>query len=76
MIKSSMRAFGNMPKRYPKKLMINNEFVNSVSNKTFKTIDPSTEETICRVQKANKQDVDIAVQAARNAFESGEWSNY
>lgn len=43
------------------RLFINNEFVNSVSGKTFDTINPATEEVICSVQEADAADVDIAV---------------
>ena len=43
------------------RLFINNEFVNSVSGKTFDTVNPATEEVICAVQEADKEDVDIAV---------------
>jgi aldehyde dehydrogenase (NAD+) len=32
-------------------LFIDNEFVDSVSGKTFATIDPATEEEICQVGK-------------------------
>lgn len=47
--------------------------MDAVSGKTFETIDPSTEQVICRVQEADKADVDIAVKAARKAFEP--WRN-
>jgi len=40
-----------------------------VSGKTFKTYNPATEEVIADVQEANAEDVDIAVAAARKAFE-------
>ena len=36
------------------KLFINNEFVDSVSKKTFPTIDPATEEIICEVSEGDK----------------------
>lgn len=36
-------------------------------------INPSTEEVICQVAEATEADVDIAVKAARQAFE-GQWS--
>lgn len=49
-------------------LFINNEFVDSVSGATFETIDPSTESVLATVQRANKDDVDVAVKAATNAF--------
>jgi hypothetical protein len=43
------------------RLFINNEFVNSVSGKTFNTVNPATEEVICLVQEADAADVDKAV---------------
>ena len=52
-------------------LFINNEFVNSVSGKTFPTVNPATGEKIADIQEADKADVDIAVKAARAAFELG-----
>ncbi|RWS20817.1 aldehyde dehydrogenase X-like protein, partial [Leptotrombidium deliense] len=55
-------------------IFINNEWRNSVSGKTFPTINPATGEKICDVQEGDKADVDIAVTAARNAFKLGsEW---
>ncbi|XP_070543373.1 aldehyde dehydrogenase 1A1-like [Ptychodera flava] len=57
-------------------LFIDNEFVKSISGKTFSTINPSTGEKICDVQEADKVDVDIAVRAARKAFQLGSpWRN-
>lgn len=53
------------------RLFINNEFVNSKSNKTFYTVNPATEEVICSVQEALEADVDKAVAAAKAAFEIG-----
>ena len=52
---------------------INGEFVKSVDGKTFESINPATEKPICSVYEASEKDVDIAVKAARKAFE-GEWS--
>jgi len=55
-------------------IFINNEWVNSVSGKTFPTYNPATEEVIAQVQEADAADVDKAVAAARKAFEiGGEW---
>jgi len=54
--------------KYETRLFINNEFVNSVSGKTFKTINPCTEELIAEVQEADAADIDIAVDAAVKAF--------
>lgn len=58
----------------PTGLFINNEFVKAVDGKTFEVINPSDESVICSVQEATEKDVDIAVAAARKAFE-GEWRN-
>lgn len=58
----------------PTQLLINNEWVNSVSGKRFATINPATGEVICEVAEADAADVDKAVKAARAAFSSGEWS--
>lgn len=43
-----------------------------MDKKTFEVINPSTEEVITSVSEATEKDVDIAVSAARKAF-NGEW---
>ena len=43
------------------------------SGKTFPVYDPSTEEVIAQVAAAEAADVDVAVKAARAAFDSGPW---
>lgn len=53
------------------KLFINNEYVDSVSGKTFPTFNPVTEEKICNVAEGDKADVDKAVKAAKTAFKLG-----
>lgn len=40
----------------------------------FQTVNPATEKVICSVHEATAADVDIAVAAARKAFEGG-WMN-
>ena len=52
------------------KLLINGHWVESVSGKRFKTVNPSTGETICDVAEADAADVNLAVKAARAAFHS------
>ncbi|XP_031551904.1 aldehyde dehydrogenase, mitochondrial-like [Actinia tenebrosa] len=52
-------------------VFINNNFVDSVSGKTFPTINPSTGEKICDVAEGDKADVDLAVKAAQQAFGLG-----
>lgn len=63
----------NMDLRFPKQLFIDGEFVNGEA-KPIPSIDPHDEHVICEVQSASPNDVDRAVQAAKKAFEEGEWS--
>ncbi|NIL98598.1 MAG: aldehyde dehydrogenase family protein [Planctomycetales bacterium] len=53
---------------------IGGQWVDSVSGKTFATVNPATEEEICQVAEGDAEDVDLAVQAARNALENGPWA--
>src|SRR5438552_9691722 len=55
-------------------MCIGGKWVDSVSGKTFATVNPATGETICQVAEGDKADVDLAVKAARKAFEQGPWS--
>lgn len=54
-------------------LFINGDFVESQSEQTFASINPATGETLAQVAYANAEDVDKAVNAARNAHDSGVW---
>jgi aldehyde dehydrogenase (NAD+) len=54
-------------------LFIGGQWLDSVSGKTFATLNPATGETICQVAEGDKADIDLAVKAARKAFESGPW---
>jgi acyl-CoA reductase-like NAD-dependent aldehyde dehydrogenase len=56
-------------------LFINGQFVPSVSGKTFETVNPATEEVLAAVSEAQEEDIDLAVKAARQAFEKGVWPN-
>ena len=57
----------------PTGLFINNQFVKAKSGKTFDAINPATSKVICAVQEASEEDVDVAVAAAREAFD-GAWA--
>ncbi|KAI5441861.1 Aldehyde dehydrogenase 2 member C4, variant 2 [Lathyrus oleraceus] len=48
-------------------------FLLNKKGKTFETVDPRTEEVITEIAEATKEDVDIAVKAARQAFDNGPW---
>src|SRR4029453_14894640 len=61
------------PKVKDQPLLIGGKWLDSVSGKTFPTINPATGETICQVAEGDKADVDLAVKAARKAFEEGPW---
>uniref|UniRef100_A0A0E0PZQ2 Aldehyde dehydrogenase 1 n=1 Tax=Oryza rufipogon TaxID=4529 RepID=A0A0E0PZQ2_ORYRU len=80
---------GGTPRTTPEirytKLFINGRFVDAASGtyvavlrasspgKTFETRDPRTGDVIARVAEGDKEDVDLAVKAAREAFDHGEW---
>ena len=55
------------------RLLINNQWVEAVSGRTFPTMNPATGEEICQVAEADAADVDKAVLAARKAFDNGPW---
>ncbi len=57
----------------PKRLLIDGQWVEPKTNKYFKTVNPATEEVLAEVPEAGKEDVDLAVKAARRAFEEGRW---
>src|SRR5579863_1884786 len=53
----------------PGKLLIDGEWVEAASGRTFETIDPSTEERLAEVAHGEKEDIERAVKAARRAFD-------
>lgn len=52
-------------------IFINNEWHKSKSGKTFETINPSTGKVITEIQQGEKADIDLAVNAASEAFRFG-----
>src|SRR4029077_17929736 len=56
-----------------RKMLINGEWVEPASGKTFPTYNPATGEVLARVAEGNSEDIDRAVKAARAAFEGGPW---
>ncbi len=55
------------------RLLIDGAWVDPVAGGTIPVVDPATELEIARVPAAEAPDVDLAVAAARRAFESGAW---
>ncbi|XP_047074230.1 aldehyde dehydrogenase family 2 member C4-like [Lolium rigidum] len=62
-----------MPEIRFTKLFVDGRFVDAVSGKTFETRDPRTGDVIANIAEGDKEDVDLAVRAAREAFDHGKW---
>jgi acyl-CoA reductase-like NAD-dependent aldehyde dehydrogenase len=54
-------------------LFIGGAWRDSLSGETYPTINPATEEESARVARGDERDIDLAVQAARKAFDTGPW---
>ena len=65
---------GNSFLAAPRKMLINGEWVDSASGKTFPVYNPATGEELIQVAEGGKEDIDRAVAAARRAFDEGPWS--
>ena len=57
----------------PRKMFINNKWVDSASGKTFPSYNPASGEVLAQVAEGDREDINRAVKAARKAFESGPW---
>jgi aldehyde dehydrogenase (NAD+) len=62
------------PKIRQTQCFIGGKWLPAASGKTFETINPATEEVIAQVAEGDASDVDLAVDAARDALEHGPWS--
>jgi hypothetical protein len=58
----------------PRKMLIDGKWVTAVSGKTFPTYNPATGEVLAQVAEGDHADIDLAVKAARKAFDNGPWS--
>src|SRR5580704_8360283 len=56
------------------KMLIDGKMVGAVSGKTFEVYNPATGAVIANVPEGDKADVDLAVAAARRAFDDGVWA--
>ena len=70
---AQLPAFAQKFLKEPKKLFIDGKFVDAKSGKTFPVFNPATGETIAYVAEGDSADIDLAVAAARRAFERGSW---
>lgn len=69
-------VFPKEVKRSKYQMVFNGEKTEALSGETIKVFNPATGEEIAEVPKASIEDVDRAVEAARNAFDYGKWRNY
>lgn len=58
---------------YRIKHYIDGQFVDSLSGKTFETLNPATNQPIGDVAEGQTADIDRAIKAARTAFDEGHW---
>lgn len=61
------------PKVGQTRMLINGEWCDSMTGKTFETVHPANGEAIAQVAEGQAEDIDRAVLAARKAFETGPW---
>ena len=78
-VSESIQAFGltEDAQRFlaqAKRMYIDGEFVDAIDGATMDVLEPGTEGVLDTVPSASEADVDIAVAAARHAFDKGEWS--
>ncbi|MFQ5717689.1 MAG: aldehyde dehydrogenase family protein, partial [Nitrospinales bacterium] len=55
------------------KMLIGGKRVDASSGKTFEALDPSNNSLLANVPHGDREDIDRAVKAARQAFENGPW---
>ncbi|SHG00645.1 aldehyde dehydrogenase family protein [Ornithinibacillus halophilus] len=73
--KETITEVGAM-KRSHYAMIINGERVEGSAGQVFDTYNPAKGEKLATVAKANEEDAEKAVQAARNAFDYGKWRKY
>jgi phenylacetaldehyde dehydrogenase len=56
------------------RLLIDGKLVDAASSKTFPVYNPATGTILAQVAEADAVDVDLAVKAARRAFDDGPWN--
>ncbi|MBS0565464.1 MAG: aldehyde dehydrogenase family protein, partial [Proteobacteria bacterium] len=59
---------------FPTQAFIDGRFRPAIGGKTFDTVNPATGQTLAGVAACGSEDVDLAAQKARDAFEDGRWS--
>ncbi|XP_034382250.1 mitochondrial 10-formyltetrahydrofolate dehydrogenase isoform X1 [Cyclopterus lumpus] len=73
LIDYATKEVNNMTVKMPNQCFINGRFEDAENGKVYDTINPTDGSVICKVSYASVGDVDRAVAAAKEAFESGPW---
>ncbi|KAK6482759.1 mitochondrial 10-formyltetrahydrofolate dehydrogenase-like isoform X1 [Huso huso] len=68
-----IKNINNMTVKMPHQCFINGRFEDAENGKTYDTVNPTDGSVICKVSYASVGDVDRAVAAAKDAFETGPW---
>lgn len=74
-LETVIAAGANAPEMVARQLLIDGQKRPASSGKSFATINPSTGETLALIAEGGAEDIDLAVAAARRAFE-GQWSTF
>ncbi len=70
---STITATSTRPQVKQTQCFIGGKWLPSASGRTFETLHPATEEVIAEIAEGDAEDVDLAVDAAREAFDHGPW---
>ena len=70
----SIESIENLSIQKEYQLFINGQFQQPLAKKYFPSINPSNEQQLSRIAKAESEDVDMAVKSARAAF-NGQWGD-
>ena len=57
----------------PRKMLIDGKWIAAKTGKNFDVFNPATGEVMARVAEGDKAEIDLAVKAARKAFDEGPW---
>jgi aldehyde dehydrogenase (NAD+) len=74
-LETVIAAGANAPEMVARQLLIDGQKRPASSGKSFATINPSTGKTLALIAEGGAEDIDLAVAAARRAFE-GQWSTF
>ncbi|QXI26504.1 aldehyde dehydrogenase [Pseudomonas vanderleydeniana] len=59
--------------KFPTQAYIGGEFRNSLTGRTFDTFNPANGQLLAKITACDSTDVDVAVAAAKEAFDDGRW---